>query len=68
MMVLQNKKELESYLRFVAYLAKFIDNLSELAPPLGQVCRKDVLFQWEQVQIEAFEEIKQSIFKSLGPF
>ncbi|KAF6038468.1 hypothetical protein EB796_003223 [Bugula neritina] len=36
MMIPQNKKELESYLGFVAYLAKFVQNLSELTVPLRQ--------------------------------
>jgi len=45
MMMPQNKKELGSYLGFVAYLTKFVENLSELTLPLRQVCKKDVRFQ-----------------------
>lgn len=64
MMIPQNKKELESYLGFVAYLAKFVQNLSELTVPLRQVCRKGVQFQWEKPQMKAFENIKKSILQS----
>lgn len=64
MVVPKNRKELESYLGFVAYLAKFVENLSELTVPLRQVCKKGVLFQWERPQIEAFENIKQAILNA----
>lgn len=57
----QTKKSVQSFLGFVGYLAKFIPNLSELATPLRETCKKSVEFSWQRPQQEAFIKIKQAI-------
>lgn len=57
----QDKQAVQSFLGFVGYLSKFIQDLSEIAMPLRQVCKKNVQFTWQQPQREAFDKIKQVV-------
>lgn len=57
----KNKKELQRLLGSVNYVSKFIKNASELTAPLRKLLTKDVSYQWEFEQRQAFEKIKQTL-------
>ena len=44
---------------FTNYLTKFLSNLSTISEPLRRLIQKDVEFQWEQAQEDAFRKIKE---------
>ena len=45
------------FLGFVAYLAKFIPQLSEVNAPLRAVLRADIIFDWQPAQGQAFHKL-----------
>ena len=55
----ENKKELQTFLGFVNYLGKFIENPSEKSEPSRKLLQKDVGWLWEKDQETAFETLKQ---------
>lgn len=64
MMVPHDKQAVQSFLGFVGYLSKFVENLAELTHPLRQICKKNVQYMWEKPQQEAFDKIKEAIVSS----
>ena len=56
-----NVKELQTLLRFVQYLAKFIANLSEITAPLRHLLEKDIQRHWDSEQQSAFELLKENV-------
>ena len=64
MMVPQDKKAVQSFLGFVGYLSKFINNLADLTYPLRQLCKKKAQFIWEKPQQVAFDKLKDAIASS----
>lgn len=56
-----NRTELQRLLGMVTYLNKFIPNLSELTDPLRKLLKKDIEFNWDHEQNEAFNKIKQHL-------
>ena len=53
--------ELQRFNGMVNQLAKFVPDLATINEPLRQLLRKDRLFQWDQPQQKAFQEIKQRL-------
>ena len=53
-----NVKEVQSFLGLANYYRNFILGFSVIAEPLYQLCRKILLFNWQQEQQSAFEELK----------
>lgn len=43
----------------MTYLSKFIPNLSEVDAPLRQLLKRDVEFQWQPAQQQAFDRLKE---------
>ena len=56
-----NKKELQRFLGMVNYLGKFIPNLSNETSPLRQLLAKDVMWSFNQPQIDAVNRLKQLV-------
>ena len=54
----QSKKELETFLGMVNYLAKFAPNLSDMTAPLRQLLKGDSEFIWDATHDAAFENVK----------
>ncbi|XP_060073561.1 uncharacterized protein K02A2.6-like [Ylistrum balloti] len=52
-----DKKGVERLLGTVNYLAKFIPNMSTITQPIRELLRKDVAFQWNKSQDDAFKQI-----------
>ena len=57
----QKEKGVQSILRMINYVAKFLQNLSEATSPLRELLRKDVHWQWEERDERSFQNIKQML-------
>lgn len=55
----ENKKNLQKMLGMINYLRQFIPNLSEITSPLRELLKKDIEFQWTNIQKEALIKIKK---------
>ncbi len=51
--------ELRSFLGMVSYYRKFIRGFSDIASPMHKLLRKDVTWQWELEQQNAFDTLKE---------
>ena len=54
-----NKKELQTFLGFVQYLAKFLPNMSDVLAPLRQLLHKEVEWHWENEQEKSFQTLRK---------
>ena len=55
----QSKKELQHFLGFVQYLAKFLPNMSEVSAPLRELLHKDIEWHWDIQQENSFQTLKK---------
>ena len=53
-----NVKELQSFLGFVNFYRRFIENFSKIARPLHDLTRKETKWTWEEVHQKAFDDLK----------
>ena len=60
----ENVSELRRFLGMVNQMGKFIINLSELTQPLRELLKKNMKWQWNIPQEEAFIKIKEELCKS----
>ena len=59
------KSELETFLGMVTYLSRFAPNLSEVTNPLHRLLTQHANeLQWNQLQVDGFEEIKSTMTDS----
>ena len=56
-----NVKELQTLLGYVQYLAKFIENMSDITSPLRQLLVKGIQWQWDLEQQSAFDLLKDEV-------
>src|ERR1700689_1765091 len=56
-----NKKEVQSFLGFVNFYHRFIQDFSEHARPLFDLTRNDTKWEWELKQQLAFDKLKESV-------
>jgi hypothetical protein len=54
-------KELQSFLGFINFYRRFIEDFSKIARPLHDLTRKDTKWKWEDKQQEAFERLKEKV-------
>jgi hypothetical protein len=57
----KNKKELESLLGMVTYMAKFAPSLSDVTKPLRDLLKKEVEFQWDAQHDAALKKTKETL-------
>ena len=57
----KSKADLQRFMGMVNYVGKFIPNLSQITAPLRQLLKKGVLFDLQQPQLDAINEIKRLI-------
>ena len=50
-----------SFLRWVGYYKRFIEDFSRLAAPMTKLIRKEVKFEWNNVCERAFQELKRRL-------
>ena len=60
----ENVKELMTFLGFVNYLGKFIQNLSDKSAPLRKLLEKDTEWHWDNEQEKAFEKLKKAVIEA----
>lgn len=54
-------KSLQRFLGFTGYFRKFIEDYAKIAKPLSDLLRKEVKFEFGEVQRAAFEQLKKLI-------
>ena len=59
-----SKKELQTFLGFVQFVAPFIPNLAEKSSVLRDLLKEDVSFIWESHHQASVDKIKQQSQKS----
>ncbi len=56
-----NLKEVQSFVRFVNFYHCFIKNFSKLVKSFTQLTRKDMLFVWNKVCVQVFNDLKKQV-------
>ncbi len=56
-----NLKEVQSFVRFVNFYRCFIKNFSKLVKSFTQLTRKDTSFVWNEVCVQAFDDLKKQV-------
>ena len=54
----QSRKDVQSFVGFVNFYRRFIEDFSDHARPLFDLTKKDVPFKWEAAEQEAFDKLK----------
>nr|XP_039268356.1 uncharacterized protein K02A2.6-like [Styela clava] len=57
----KNKKELQSFLATTNFYLKFVQNYANVAEPLRKLLRKDIPWEWTDLQSNAVNKLKESI-------
>ena len=57
----QNKDELQRFMGFVGYLAKYIPSYETMASPLRDLMKKETPFIWQEDHQRMFEKLKQCL-------
>ncbi len=56
-----NAKEVQSFLGFVGYSARFIMKMADIVEPLKRLTHTGVPWRWTEVEANAFEQLKKSV-------
>ncbi len=56
-----NLKEVQSFVKFVNFYRRFIKNFSKLVKLFTQLTRKDTSFVWNEVCVQAFDDLKKQV-------
>ena len=64
---LTNKKQVQSFIGMINYLAKFSPTLSELAEPIREIAKDKVPFNWGPEHHAAFIHMKKEIASAPVP-
>jgi len=56
-----NLKEVQSFVRFINFYHCFIKNFSKLVKLFTQLTRKDTFFVWNEVCVQAFDDLKKQV-------
>lgn len=59
--VLQNAKDVLSFLGLANFYRRFVKNFSQIAAPLTALTGKDVPFKWEQAEQDSFDSLKRAL-------
>lgn len=57
----RNVKQLHSFVGLISYFRKYIQNYALIAKPLTDLLKKDAIFQFNDVQRQAFQMLKQKL-------
>jgi hypothetical protein len=57
----KNVKELQSFLGFINFYRRFIQDFSKVARPLHNLTKKDSKWTWDADQREAFDKLKETV-------
>ena len=56
-----NKDEVRRFLGMIAYVAKFLEGLSEVSAPIRALLQDDMIWDWTSVQEAAFQKLKDMV-------
>ncbi len=56
-----NLRESRSFIGLVSYYRRFVPNFSKIAAPITNLTKKGVPFAWEDLQEQAFENLKSMV-------
>ena len=56
-----NKTAMQSFLRKINFVRRFIFDFVEIVKPLQDMIKKDFTFKWRKERREAFDKIKEAI-------
>ncbi|MBW0526673.1 hypothetical protein O181_066388 [Austropuccinia psidii MF-1] len=62
--MLQNKKEIQSFLGFAGYYRQHIKVFASIARPRYKLCNKDTVFEMTVNRVKAFESLRQALTTS----
>ena len=62
-----SKKDVESLLGTINYLAKFVSKVANITAPIRELLKKEVEFHWSHEQGKSFDEIKEILTSKPGP-
>jgi transposase InsO family protein len=57
----ENRKEVQSFLGFVNFYRRFVQDFSKVARPLFELTKKDILWRWGREEQEAFDQLRHKI-------
>ena len=57
----RNVKDVQSFLGFVNFYRRFIEDFSKIARPLHDLTQKDSKWHWEEKEVNAFESLKKKV-------
>lgn len=60
----KNSRDVHSFLGLASYFRKFMQNFATIAKPLYDLVRKDAVFTFGDVQLQAFNRLKQTLLSS----
>lgn len=60
----KNKKELESFLGMLAYVSKYIPNVSQETAQLRNLIKKDVSWSWDENVEQSYQRLKEILTKN----
>ena len=60
-----NAIEVRSFHGLASFYRRFIKNFSSVAPPLNELVKKHVKFEWNEKQENAFNELKDKLTNAI---
>ncbi|GBM62381.1 Transposon Tf2-9 polyprotein [Araneus ventricosus] len=57
----RNVKQLQSFLQTCSWYRKFIPNFSDIARPLSNLTKKNIVWKWSEQEQQAFQTLKQRL-------
>ena len=60
----ENISELRSFLGSLGYYKKFINNFAMIIAPLYKLLRKNVLYIWENIHQDCFNQLKEALISA----
>jgi hypothetical protein len=61
----QNTKQLKSFLGLMSYYRRFIPRFSTIASPLHKLLKRDVKYEWNEAQENAFRSLQSRLTSPL---
>lgn len=60
----QNRKDLQVFLGMVNFVARFVPNMSALSAPLRELLKKDIAWNWSDLQENSFQHLRAALMQA----